>query len=139
MHKLTESSQVNEARKLMKMKPMIIFFYMEGCPHCDATKPAWNNLVTSGLPFEFAEIETAAVPPESGIHGFPHFSVKHQNGSEKVTDGKKSTAKELADSLDIKLSNPTPLRRLRTRAGPGGLRRRIRKRTKRTLRRNKSL
>ena len=138
MRKLTDSSQVDEARKLMKMKPMVIFFYMEGCPHCEATKPAWDSLSSLGLPFEFAEIETAAVPPESGIHGFPHFSVKHQTGRSKVSDGKKSTAKELADSLGITLSKPAPLRRLR-RTRSGGLRRRIRKRTQRTLRRNKSL
>jgi len=128
MKTFTSPGDVEAVKKLMKEKPIIIFFFMEGCPHCDATRPAWSNLKTAGLPYEFAEVESAAVPPESGITGFPHFQVVRKNGDVKTSDGRKETAKELADSLGLNING-------NKRAGLRRLRRTRRRNTRRLTRR----
>jgi thiol-disulfide isomerase/thioredoxin len=63
----------DELKSLMKKKGVVIFFFMDGCGHCEATRPAWEELSRSGIPLEFAEVESSVVSPELGIRGFPHF------------------------------------------------------------------
>lgn len=132
MKTFTRSSQSQEVKKLMKKGPIIIFFFMDGCSHCEATRPAWKELSQSGLPFQFAEVESAAVSPDIGIQGFPHFHLVDSVGRVKTVDGEKTTKDELANSLG--LTKNIVLRPLRTRRG--GLRsRRLRRRVRKTLRR----
>ena len=56
-------------------KPVAIFFYMIGCPHCDDMKSKWDDLEKEVGGTTFCKIESAKVPKEMGITGFPHFEV----------------------------------------------------------------
>ena len=71
-------------------KPVAIFFYMNGCPHCDAMKKPWEDLEKEVPRMDFCKIESAKVPSEMNITGFPHFEVYDKG--KKVADGSSSKA-----------------------------------------------
>ena len=99
MKKLQSSE---ELKNFMNKKGVVIFFFMDGCGHCEATRPAWEQLSRSGFPLEFAEVESSVVSPEFGIRGFPHFHLVDSKGRVKKVDGEKTSKSELANSLGLK-------------------------------------
>lgn len=102
MKVLDDPGQMEEVKKLMKQKPIIIFFFMNGCSRCEATRPAWKELTQMSLPFQFAEVESAAVPLDIGVRGFPHFHMVDKKGKVKKVDGEKLSVKDLTASLGLK-------------------------------------
>jgi thiol-disulfide isomerase/thioredoxin len=103
-------------KEIKSGKPVAIFFYMDGCPHCDKMKKPWDDLEKEVPHTDFCKIESSRVPSEMGITGFPHFEV-HGKSKKKIVDGSSSKA-ELKKKL----------------FGTGG-RRRTRQRTLRLTRR----
>lgn len=66
--------EVKDIKKFLKSsKPVAIFFYMDGCPHCETMKPIWDELEKETPGVEFVSIESANVPAELGIMGYPKF------------------------------------------------------------------
>jgi hypothetical protein len=126
MKVISDSTKASEVLKLMKQKGIIIFFFMNNCGHCEATRPAWTQLSQSGLPYQFAEVESAAVSPQTGILGFPHFHLVEKNGKVKKVDGEKTNISDLAKSLGIKLKK---------RGGSKSLHRTLRHHSRRLTRR----
>ena len=117
-----------EVRGLLKTrKPMVIFFYMDGCPHCDATMDPWKKVASQGFPYEFVEVESANVPPETGITGFPHFMVRHPDGSTTESDGEERDEKELEKKLKLRKKGGLRSRRRTARRRAGRTVRRVRK------------
>lgn len=87
----------NSLKKEIKSgKPVAIFFYMDGCPHCDKMKKPWDDLEKEVPHTDFCKIESSRVPSEMGITGFPHFEVHGK--SKKVVDGS-TTKAELKKKL----------------------------------------
>lgn len=104
-------------KEIKSGKPIAIFFYMDGCPHCDKMKKPWDDLEKEVPHTDFCKIESSRVPSELGITGFPHFEVHSKSKKKKVVDGS-SSKEELKKKL----------------FGTGG-RRRTRRRTLRLTRR----
>jgi thiol-disulfide isomerase/thioredoxin len=104
-------------KEIKSGKPVAIFFYMDGCPHCDKMKKPWDDLEKEVPHTDFCKIESSRVPSEMGITGFPHFEVHSKSKKKKVVDGS-SSKEELKKKL----------------FGTGG-RRRTRRRTLRLTRR----
>lgn len=113
---------------LLEKKNIIIYFFMNGCPYCEETKPVWDEFKSKQKGFEFAEIESNQVPDEKknslGISGFPHF-LMIKNGKRKAVSGSKSTLKELKNAFSLGTFN-------------GGRSRRFRRKVRKTLRRRRS-
>lgn len=81
----------DELKKMIKSgKPVAIFFYMDGCPHCEAMEKPWDDLEKEIPRTDFCKIESSRVPAEMGITGFPHFEVHGK--SKKTADGSSSKA-----------------------------------------------
>jgi thiol-disulfide isomerase/thioredoxin len=97
-------------KEIKSGKPTAIFFYMVGCPHCDKMKKPWDDLEKEIPHTDFCKIESAKVPPEMGISGFPHFEV-HDKSKKKVVDGSTTKAE-----LKKKLFGTGGRRRTRRRA-----------------------
>ena len=115
--------------EILKKKNVIIFFFMNGCPYCEETKPAWEELkqrdAKKGI--EFIEIESKNVSPmqqkELSIDGYPHFIKIDEKGKKKKVSGSKNSLEKLSDAL----------------FSTGGRRtRRFRRRVRKTLRRRRS-
>ena len=108
----------------------VIFFFMNGCPHCQRTWPAWNK--AKGSIRKVADVyekESAEVSPNDGVSSFPTIVVMKGNTEVKRVEGARENPKELVKELGLRRSRS--LRR-RTHRGRGQL-------TKRTLRNYKAL
>lgn len=94
----------DQVKKLMKEKPIIIFFHSTGCPHCTNTMPHWKELCSKKSEYGLGDIKMiavgdAAIPDGAGVSGVPHFRKISKSG--KVTDikGSKDSVDKLVKSL----------------------------------------
>ena len=110
---LRGNDKKEEAKELLKTQPLLVLFFMDGCPHCDANKPAWEEAKKkANVPT--AEIESSATPEEEAT-GFPTMKYKSSEGT-KETSGKKNSGNEILDELKVpKKSAGGRRRRLRSR------------------------
>ena len=137
--KFAGASDKKDVEKALEKRPCIVLFYMIGCPHCEANKPAWEELKKEAPEdTDILEVESEATPDSEGVSGFPTMKHKKEDGSEKVTTGEKSSAKEIADDLDLGLEKKKGSSR-RSRALRRTHRRRYRKLRYGTLRNHISL
>jgi hypothetical protein len=79
-----------EAEELLQTKPLVVLFYLDGCPHCEANKPAWEDFKKS-CKLPVAEIESNETPSSSGVTGFPTMMHIKKDGSKKTIEGKRGT------------------------------------------------
>ena len=94
------------ARKLLKKQHLLVLFFMDGCSHCEANKPAWEQAKKkSKVPT--AEIEASATPEEEA-NGFP--TMKYGN---KTISGQKGSGDEILNELGVP-KKTTGGKRLRT-------------------------
>jgi len=102
-----------EAKKLLKTRPLLVLFFMDGCPHCEENKPAWEEAKKkAGVPT--AEIEASATPEEEAT-GFPTMKFKSKKGTKEIS-GQKESGDEILEELDVpKKSSVSGGRRLRSR------------------------
>jgi hypothetical protein len=109
-----------EAKKLLKTRPLLVLFFMDGCPHCEANKPAWEEAKKkSKVPT--AEIEASATPEEEAT-GFPTMKYKGPEGTKEIS-GKKDSGDEILNELKVpKKSSGGRRRRFRSRRGINRLR-----------------
>ena len=96
------------ARKLLKKQPLLVLFFMDGCSHCEANKPAWEEAKRkANVPT--AEIEASATPDDEAT-GFP--TMKYGN---KTISGQKESGDEILNELKVpKKSSGGRRNRLRT-------------------------
>ena len=102
-----------EAKKLLRQRPLLVLFFMDGCPHCDANKPAWEEAKRKA-DVPTAEIEASATPEEEAT-GFPTMKYKGEKGTKEIS-GQKESGDEILDELDVpKKSTGGRRRRIRSR------------------------
>jgi glutaredoxin len=115
---------------MSKARPRVIFFFMNGCPHCERSWPAWDKAKPRLKQMaDVEEMESREVSPDDGVSSFPTFVVRKEGKEVKRVEG--------AQEDPVKLIRVLGLRRRGTR----GRRTHRGKRqfTKRTLRNYKSL
>ena len=70
-------------------KKKVVYFYMNGCPHCDSFSPAWDEFIqTSPLPTHKIEKESAdakGMMVKYKISGFPTILLLDENNN-KIKD-----------------------------------------------------
>jgi hypothetical protein len=125
------AAKKQDAKKALQARPVLVLFYMIGCPHCEANKPAWDE-AKKRVPneVEVLEVEASATPDDEGVDGFPTMKYKDASGKETVTSGEKKSGAEIESEL--KLPKAGGLRRRRSLRRTH--RRRDRKLRHRTLR-----
>lgn len=115
---------------MSKQRPRVIFFFMNGCPHCERTWPAWDK--AKGQLRKVADVEekeSAEVSPNDGVSSFPTIVVMKGDSEVKRVEGARESPKQLMKELGLRRSST---RGRRTH-------RRGRQFTKRTLRNYKAL
>ena len=133
---LRGAAQKQKAEDLMKKKSIVILFFMDGCGHCEANKPAWDKFKSRmGGAIETAEVESEATPDSSGVTGFPTMMYIDEKGQKKEISGAKSSPEEIAKELGVKKVGGSRVRR-RAHATRRRNHRRDRKLRHRTLRNN---
>ena len=82
------------AKKLLKKQPLLVLFFMDGCSHCEANKPAWEE-AKKKAGVRTAEIEASATP-DGEANGFP--TMKY---GDKTISGQKGSGDEILDELKV--------------------------------------
>lgn len=130
------AAKKQDAKKALQQRPILVLFYMIGCPHCEANKPAWDEAKKNvDKDTEVLEIEADAVPEDEGVQGFPTMRHVDKDGKKTETSGEKHSAKEIEEELEIKKKGGSRRRRSLRRTH----RRRNGKLRHRSLRHNVSL
>jgi hypothetical protein len=111
---LRGAGKKEEAKKLLKTRPLLVLFFMDGCPHCDANKPAWEE-AKKKAGVSAVEIEASATP-EDEASGFPTMKYKSKTGTTEIS-GQKSSGDEILKELKVPKSTGGRRGRLRTRRG----------------------
>ena len=89
-----------DAKKALEKRPVLVLFYMIGCPHCEANKPAWDDAkkkVSSDV--KIVEVDAEATPDDEGVSGFPTMKYKDASGKETEISGQKSSGDEIVEEL----------------------------------------
>lgn len=129
------AAKKEDAKKALRGRPILVLFYMTGCDHCKANKPAWDAAKQrAGKNVEILEVESSAVPDDEGVQGFPTMRHVDKDGKTTETSGEKHSAKEIEEELEIKKGGSRRRRTLRNTN-----RRRNRKLRHRTLRNHVAL
>ena len=114
MSPVAKPESTQEAKEILQQKPLVVLFYMIGCPHCEANKPAWDKFKkTCKVPV--AEIESNETPEDSGVQGFPTMMYIKEGGERTVISGRRSSAKDIARELGVPTSKGRRLRRRTSR------------------------
>lgn len=123
------ANRKDDAKKALARRPVLVLFYMIGCPHCEANKPAWEDAKKKApKDMEIVEVDAEATPDEERVQGFPTMKVKKADGSETKTSGEKESGEEILKELGVTPKKGGSKRRRRTH------RSRHRKLLRRTLR-----
>ena len=115
---------------MSKDRPRVIFFFMNGCPHCERTWPAWDK--AKGQLRKVADVsekESAEVSPDDGVSSFPTIVMRKGESEVKRVEGARESPKQIIKELGLRRRGT---RRRRTHRGG-------RQFTKRTLRNYKAL
>lgn len=117
------------AEQKLKQRPLLVLFYMDGCPHCEQNEKAWKE-AKSKYGGATAEIESADVPPSTGVTGFPTMQYFPKTGKEETITGAQASGDEILQKLKVPLTKTGGRKRTFRRAHS----RRNRKLRHRTLR-----
>lgn len=93
----------------------VVFYFMEGCPACEATWPTWKKVKKSLG--KVKEVESRQVPSGKNVQSFPTFVVEDENGMEiKRVEGRQTSPIALMADLGVKRKRSrTTRRRVRPR------------------------
>ena len=93
--------QGGDVKQKLKRRPLLVLFYMNGCSHCEANKPKWDEMKRKHGRIPAVEIESADVPPEERVSGFPTMKFKPAKGRERVLSGQQESAAIIAKKLGL--------------------------------------
>ena len=88
-------------KESLKQRPLLVLFYMDGCSHCEANKPKWDEMKRKHSNIRAIEVESADVPHDENVSGFPTMKYKPARGRERVLSGQQSSASEIARKLGL--------------------------------------
>lgn len=120
----TEVPTGGDVKQKLARRPLLVLFYMNGCSHCEANKPKWDEMKRKYKNIHVMEIESADVPSEENVSGFPTMKFKPLKGRERVVSGQQESAAIMAKKLGLKNLQ----RGVATRRGARRLSRRVSRR-----------
>jgi hypothetical protein len=109
-----EGSGGGDVKQKLKRRPLLVLFYMNGCSHCEANKPVWDEMKRKYMHIPVEEIESANVPYDEHVSGFQTMKYKPAKGRERVLTGQQASADSMARKLGLnrRLSTRRRSRRL---------------------------
>jgi thiol-disulfide isomerase/thioredoxin len=123
------ASRKDAAKKALRQRPVLVLFYMIGCPHCEKNKPAWEDAKAKApKDVKIVEVDMEATPEDEGVEGFPTMKYKPAVGTPTKASGEKQSGEEILKELGVPSKTGGSKRRRRTH------RSRHRKFLRRTLR-----
>jgi len=85
----------------MSGRTSVVYFYMIGCPHCEAMRPAWEDAKKKLKSVTVREKEANDVDPMEGVQSFPTIIV-YKNGKEtKRIQGSRGKGGQILSELGL--------------------------------------
>ena len=108
--------KMEDARRSLRKRPVLVLFFMTGCPHCIHNEPAWKaaSKKMKGK-VKIVRVESKDVPPEEGISSFPTMKYRPANGPDRVLPGSQKTGRDILMKLGLKGEQGTRRRKADTR------------------------
>ena len=83
-------------------KPVtVVYFYMIGCPHCEAMRPAWEDAKTSMKNVEVKEVESNDVQMDDNVSSFPTIVVRKNGKEVKRLEGERKKGGDIMKELKL--------------------------------------
>ncbi len=93
---------MSKPKKLMT----VVYFYMIGCPHCEAMRPAWEDAKKSMKNVEIEEVELNDVRPDDKVSAFPTIVVRENGKEVKRIEGERKKGGEIMRELGLRRGSP---------------------------------
>jgi hypothetical protein len=100
---LQGAAKQKEAEKVLKQqKPLLVLFFMHGCPHCQANEKAWKEAKKKvGGNVTVAEMDENATPASSGVASFPTMKYITEGGEERSISGQRQSGDQILAELGV--------------------------------------
>ncbi len=83
-------------------KPVtVVYFYMIGCPHCEAMRPAWDDAKKSMKNVTVKEVESNDVRPDDNVSAFPTIVVREDGKEVKRLEGERKKGGDILKELKL--------------------------------------
>lgn len=116
------------AEQKLKQRPLLVLFYMDGCPHCEHNQKAWKE-AKAKYGGATAEIESAEVPPSTGVTSFPTMQYFPKTGKEESITGARQSGDDILKELKVSTSSTRGRRKRTFRRAHSRRNRKLRHRT----------
>jgi len=108
--------KMEDARRSLRKRPVLVLFFMTGCPHCIHNEPAWKAATKKVKgKVKIVRVESKDVPPEEGVSSFPTMKYRPANGPDRVLPGSQKTGRDILMKLGLKGEQGTRRRKADTR------------------------
>jgi hypothetical protein len=91
------AAKKQDAKKALQKRPVLVLFYMKGCPHCISNTPAWED-AKKKYGGRAVEIEASATDE---VQGFPTMKYISEGGEEKTIEGEKQSGGQILTELGV--------------------------------------
>lgn len=109
-------AKMEEARRSLRSRPVLVLFFMNGCPHCVRNEPAFRAAAKKMKgKAKIVRIESKDVPPEEGVTSFPTMKYRPAHGPDRVLLGSQTKGTDILTKLDLKGERGTRRRKADTR------------------------
>ena len=107
---------MEEARRSLQKRPVLVLFFMNGCPHCVRNEPAWRAAAKKMRgKTKIVRVESKDVPPEEGVTSFPTMKYRPAHGPDRVLPGSQTKGTDILSKLGLKGERGTRRRKADTR------------------------
>jgi thiol-disulfide isomerase/thioredoxin len=86
----------------MSSRPTVVYFYMIGCPHCEAMRPAMDQAKKMMKGVDIEEKESAQVEDADGVSSFPTVILKKKGKEVKRIEGSRPDGGTIIKELGLK-------------------------------------
>jgi len=108
--------KMEEARRSLQKRPVLVLFFMNGCQHCVRNEPAFRAAAKKMKgKAKIVRIESKDVPPEEGVTSFPTMKYRPKVGPDRVLPGSQTKGQEILSKLGLKGEQGTRRRKADTR------------------------
>ena len=108
--------KMEEARRSLQKRPVLVLFFMTGCQHCVRNEPAFRSAAKKVKgKMKIVRIESKDVPPEEGVTSFPTMKYRPAHGPDRVLPGSQTKGMDILTKLGLKGERGTRRRKADTR------------------------
>ena len=96
------AAKKEDVKRELQKRPVLVLFFMTGCPHCESNKPAWDDAKKKvGKNVKVMEVEASATPDDAGVSGFPTMQYVDKTGKKTETTGEKQSGDQIVQELGV--------------------------------------